>query len=140
MDNPLDIITLTFTRKQWYEILECAGNELFSIPEEVEVMIVAALCPDGHKEEVEYWPREQRGFGKWGYWEGHCINCGTNIWRIEEQVIGYNRPGTYRYINWLTDHYPGVIFTPGDENDPKKVKLGKKSSRSAKGTGFSLNR
>lgn len=124
MDRPLDIITLTFTRQQWRDTLEAGqSSEWGGIPEEVEVMIIAALCPDGHVDKIE--PREHTlsGFGPYTEYYASCLNCGTALWRITPTWENYKPSGRYKFINWLGPVDFPFEFTPGDENDPRKVEL-----------------
>lgn len=138
MDNPLDIITLTFTRKQWFEVLDAArSSEYGSVPEEFEVMVVAALCADGHVEDITTLKTEV-------YWGRHypksqakevictCRNCGTYLWQIRPYQ-SFQEEGFYDYYEYapnkgLANH---IRFFPGDENDPRKVELDERTNTKA---------
>lgn len=124
MDRPLDIITLTFTRQQWRETLEAAqSSEWGSLPTEVAVMIISALCPDGHSEKITPYHHTLSRFGKYIEYNADCLNCGSNLWRITPIFENWKQSGKYKYIDWQGEPHRPIEFTPGDENDPRKIKL-----------------
>lgn len=124
MDRPLDIITLTFNRQQWRETLEAAqSSEWGSLPTEVEAMIISALCPDGHSEMITPYKHTMSGYGNYIEYNANCLNCGINLWRITPVFENWKPSGKYKFISWQGEAHQPIVFTPDDENDPKKVEL-----------------